>query len=172
MAKDPNPSKMVCTDAFKVTGTWTAGTPVRDADSPTGCWPVGTWNFTVSLDPTDTEILDITGDRKPDRCGAVSATKAATFDGSYSFVVTRTDDGDGWVDAYALTGAVTQGSQKVWNTKVIYKLDVSEGGAGECEGGIELYSADGKEYWNLKPSLTGNSIAGFGNYALYEETQL
>lgn len=165
---DPNPAKMVCTDSFKITGTFTAGTPMRDADSPTGCWPVGTWTFTVALDPTDDNVLDITGDQKPDRCGAVSGTRAATFDASYNLVVTRVDDGDGWVDTLAINGAA--GGR--WNGKTVYRLKVTEGGGGECEGGIELYSPDSLEYWNMKPSLAGTVLSGFGDYALYEEPQL
>lgn len=169
--RDPNPAKMICTDAFKATGTWTAGIPMRDIDSPTGCWPVGLWSFTVSLDPTDDQILDITGDQKPDRCGAVSGTRAATFEGNYSFTVNRVDDGDGWVESYVVTGAVDQGGQKIWNDKVIYKVKVTEGGGGECEGGLEIYSRDGLEYWNMKPNLTGTTITGAGDYAIYEEPQ-
>jgi hypothetical protein len=178
LPNDPNPDNLVCTDAFKVTGSFVAGTPERpitDPENPTdpftGCWPVGTWNFTASLDPGDENVVDITGDQVGDRCGAVGGTQAATFDASYSFTVNRTDDGDGWVDSYVLNGAVQEGEQWRWNDKLLFRLKVTEGGGGECEGGLELYSADGKSYWNLKPALTGNAISGFGDFKLYEESQ-
>jgi hypothetical protein len=171
---DPNnPNGLVCTDAFKLTGTFTPGTPGRDADSPTGCWPVGKWTFTATLDPTNDNIQDITGDQMPDRCGSVGDTKIATFDSQYEFEVIRTKDptGDDWVDSYALTGAQEGGPKTAWNDKFLYKLKVTEGGGGECEGGLELYSKDGKSYWNLHPMQEGTTINGFGDFHLYKEKQ-
>lgn len=173
---DPNPNGLVCTDAFKVTGTFTPGTPARpvldDEGEPfTGCWPVGTWNFSVTLDPTDENILDVTGDQQPDRCGRVSGTTAAGFDAAYSFSVNRVLEAEGYVDDYVLTGAVQEGEKWKWNDKYLYRLKVTEGGGGECEGGLELYSLDGKSYWNLKPALTGTELTGFGDFGLYVEPQ-
>jgi hypothetical protein len=172
---DPNPEGIVCTDAFKITGTFTPGTPTRDADTPTGCWPVGTWTFTASLDPTDTYVRDITGDMKPDRCGQVAKTAPATVDASYSFVVNRTQDPNGtdWVDSVTLTGAAPSGAHTVWNDKVLYKLSITEGGGLDCEGNLELYSSDGKSYWNLHPmQADGQPLSGFGDFTLYTDSRL
>lgn len=169
---DPNPNGVVCTDAFKATGTWTAGTPMRDpVETPTGCWPVGQWRFTLAIDPSDESILDINADKKPDRCGAVKNTSIASFDASYSFTVNRVDDGDGWIESYILEGAVQQDGEFHWNDKVLYKLKVTEGGSGECEGNLELLSADRKSLWNLHPTLTGTAIAGTGDFTLYDEAK-
>lgn len=173
---DPNPLAMACTDGFKVTGTFTASTP-RPADVE-GCWPAGTWTFQLALDPTDDQILDITGDQLPDRCGRVAGTTAATFESSYSFTVTRTDDGDGYVDSYAMAGgsfaskcANDDGSPT--SGACVFRLKVSEGGGGECEGGLEIYSADRTEHWNLKPSQTTGvtALTGQGEYTKYTSPQ-
>ena len=176
---DPNPNKLVCTDAFKVTGSFVPGTPARPVTDPedpaspfTGCWPVGTWNFTVTIDPTDENIQDITGDQVADRCGSVTNTSIATFDASYSFTVNRTADAnEDWIDSYTLTGSVQEGTKTRWNDKYLYKVKVTEGGNRECIGGLELYSLDGKSYWNLQPAQAGTTINGFGDFHQYQEPQ-
>ncbi len=180
---DPNPNKLVCTDAFKVTGTfvpdpaWPRPTqdPDNMADPFMGCWPVGTWNFTVSLDPSDENVQDITGDMVADRCGRITGTSPATFDSSYNFVVTRAADPDGgtdYIDDYRLNGSVQEGGRTKWNDKWLYKVKVTAGGGELCEGGLELYSLDGKSYWNLHPALgADNTLTGFGDFHIYEETQ-
>ena len=171
VAIDENPLEIQCTDAFKVTGTFTPSS-ARPAEVA-GCWPAGTWTFSLSLDPTDDNILDVTGDMLPDRCGRVAGTQPATFKQSYSFIVTRTDDGDGFVDAYAMNGGgfAADCSQA---GDCIARLKVSEGGGLECEGGLEIYSADRKQYWNLKPEqATGQAaIQGFGEYTQYNVAQV
>ncbi|MBA3393242.1 MAG: hypothetical protein H0T89_11380 [Deltaproteobacteria bacterium] len=174
---DPNPLEIACTDAFKVTGSYTAGTPARPVDVE-GCWPVGTWTFQLALDPTDDAILDVTGDSLPDRCGKVPGTTAATFESNYSFSVTRTDDGTGFQDSITMNGGAFQskcanddGSQTTG--ACLFRLKVSEGGGAECEGVLELYSADRKEYWNLHPEQTTGvaSISGFGEFTRYNVAQ-
>jgi hypothetical protein len=179
---DPNPNGLVCTDAFKVTGTFTAGLPARPTTDNTdpldpipfsGCWPYGTWTFTVTRDPGDENIQDIDGDLKVDRCGAVEGTQGATVDASYSMVVTRetvmTDEQ--YYNKYVLSGQTGAGADTMWNGKVVHRVKVTEGGGGECEGGIELYSVDGTSYWNLHPALTGTTISGFGDFAIYKSNQ-
>lgn len=52
------------------------------------------------------------------------------------------------------------------------RIKVSSGGGGICEGGLTLWSADGKTIWNLKPALQAdNSLNGHGEYEIYEEDQ-
>ena len=168
---DENPLGIECTDAFKVSGTFTPST-ARPVDVA-GCWPAGTWTFSLTLDATDDNILDVTGDKLPDRCGKVAGTSPATFRSSYSFTVTRTDDGDGFVDSYAVNGSdfAADCSQA---GDCVARLKVSEGGGLECEGGLEIYSADRKQYWNLKPEqATGQSaLQGFGEFTQYTEAQI
>lgn len=173
---DPNPLAISCTDGFKVSGTFTASTP-RPVDVE-GCWPAGTWTFQLSLDPTDDQILDVTGDQLPDRCGRVPSTSPATFESSYAFTVTRTDQGNGYVDSYAMAGGsfannCTDGEGRPTSGACVYRLKVSEGGGGECEGSLEIYSADRTELWNLKPSQTTGvtALTGQGEYTKYTEPQ-
>ena len=176
-----NPNGLTCSDAFKISGSFTPGTPARPIDADTGlpitgCWPVGTWTFTVTRDPGDENVLDLTGDDRPDRCGEVANTAAPTIDPSYSFNVKREYvvemNEEGYVETYQMIGAVDDSMQIRWNGKVLHRLKVTEGGGGECEGGVEIYSSDGLNYWNLKPALTGTTLSGFGDYAVYEKSQL
>jgi hypothetical protein len=137
---------IVCNATFKLAGSFTAGTPARPADSPTGCWPVGTWTFSATLDTNE--------------CATAPALAA-----SYAFRVDRTwvesSDSEGWVESYTYMGDQT----------MLFSLGVSEGGSADCEGGLELYSADGTEYWNFKPMQGDTTIDGFGEYAKYETSQ-
>ncbi|HLL21534.1 MAG TPA: hypothetical protein VK427_05355 [Kofleriaceae bacterium] len=168
----PNPLMISCTDAFKITGTFTPS-GARPADVG-GCWPAGTWTFSVALDPSDDAILDVTGDRMPDRCGKVSGTSAATFKSSYSFVVTRTDDGQGYADAYMMATGQGIAASCSQAGDCLARLKVTEGGDRECMGGLEIYGADRKQYWNLQPTqATGSTtLAGSGEFTLYQEAQV
>jgi hypothetical protein len=139
---------IVCNSAFKITGTFTAGTPGRPTDETTGepitgCWPIGTWTFTASVDTENNEC-----------------TPAPTVLAGYSFRVDGMDDGDGIVRSYMNLGALGD---------LQYHLSVSSNGQG-CEGNFEIGSADGKQYWNLQPVLPNDApamIAGHGDYSLY-----
>ncbi|MBS1122304.1 MAG: hypothetical protein H6Q90_4532 [Deltaproteobacteria bacterium] len=159
---DPNPNRYKCTAAFTTQGTWTEGQPVRPVEVPTGCWPVGTWTFTATVDDAQ-EVVDITGDGVGDRCGTVPGTTAPSVDASYSFRVDRVDDpaSDGWVESYAYLGDMA----------TFNKVSVSEGGVGDCEGDLELLSVDKKELWVLHPAQTGTTIVGTGEYTLYLDPQ-
>jgi hypothetical protein len=136
-----------CNATFTTAGTWTAAAPARPADVPTGCWPVGTWTFTAKVDTNE--------------CAAPPALLP-----SYSFKVDRAVNPDptmdiGYVETYTWFG----------DQALLFKLAVSETGSG-CEGGLELYSVDGMEYWNMKPLLQDNgTVAGFGEYAHYTMSQ-
>jgi hypothetical protein len=141
-----------CEETYSLRGTWTAGTPVRDSSAPTGCWPVGTWTFTPTLDRTR-EVGDYNGDGKADRCGDVTGTTAPTVAASYSFRVNRVDDGSGWVDSYTYLGS---------HTAPEVRVEVSGDGGGECEGDVELI--DGEKVWNFKAAQTGATIVGYGEF--------
>jgi len=159
---DPNPNRFQCTATFTTQGTWTEGAPVRPADVPTGCWPVGVWTFTAAIDNTQ-EAVDITGDGVGDRCGEVTGTSPPTLEASYSFRVDRVDDpnNDGWVESYTYLGNMT-------NFKGVA---VTEGGVGDCEGSLQMVSPDKKELWIFHPAETGTTIVGTGEYSLYIDPQ-
>ncbi len=135
---------ILCNAEYDVAGTFTPGTPTRPAEIPTGCWPVGTWTFTATM--------------RSNECAAPPSQLAT----QYAFRVDRTPDATngGWEETYTYLG-----------TGMAHRLKVSEGGGGECEGGLELYSTDGTEWWNLKPALTGTTIDGFAEYSKYAEDQ-
>lgn len=137
---------ITCAASYGLTGTFAPAAPTRPSDTPTGCWPVGTWTFSVALEDSD--------------CAAAPVQLAT----SYAFRVDRTDDPAlGWVESYAYLGDMA----------ALYRLKVTEGGGGDCEGGLELYSADGTEHWNFKPALfdTGNALSGFAEYTRFEDSQ-
>jgi hypothetical protein len=146
---------MLCTASFKITGTFAPGTPARPNDPDTGmpidgCWPVGTWTFTAMVDPA-----------APDDCK--TPPTALT---SYSFRVDRMDNGtDGLVETHTNLGDVGTMSTHI---------AVSSNGQG-CEGSFELGSPDGKDYWNMQPTLLNvpagmapsTALGGSGDYAEY-----
>ena len=185
---DVNPNRMQCSAAFQTTGSFVQGAPrplVNDAADPRnglpiqGCWPVGTWTFTASVDNT-ASVLDLDGDGEGDRCGA-DGTAAPTLETSYSFKVERIEDvlSDGLVEKYTYLGTSPN----------FFKVKVSEGGGGDCEAAMELVSADRKQWWMLNPGICtsdeartaaelkqcqafGNrQIVGSGDYTVYLDPQ-
>lgn len=133
---------IVCDATFNITGTFVTGTPARPAEVPTGCWPVGTWTFTASI--------------ADNACPTAPAILP-----SYRFTVGRIEGADmqGWVDTYSWAG----------DPASVRRLKVTEGGGGDCEGGLELFSADGTEFWNMKPAQEGGVLSGVGEYSKYNE---
>lgn len=141
---------ILCSADYTVKGTWTAGTPMRDANSPTGCWPVGTWTFTAEM--------------TSNQC----SSEPTQLETQYSFRVDRMMNPDpemdiGWEDSYTYLG----------NEDYLFRLKVSSGGGGDCEAHVQLYGADGTDYWNLKPALfdDNNVLTGVGEYLKFREDQ-
>lgn len=132
-----------CRAHYNLSGSWVAEAPTRPADVG-GCWPVGTWTFTAQQ--TDNE------------CGYTPELKP-----SYSFRVMRTEagDGTGLEETYAY---LTEPS-------IMYRLKVTEGGALDCSGDLELFSGDGMKVFNLKPSQRDATIAGLGEFTEYDSNQ-
>jgi len=157
---DPNTKNgIVCNSAFTITGTFTPGTPGRPIDPDTqlpitGCWPVGTWTFTAAV---DTAWVDPTGAKCP---------TSPTVLPSYSFRVDRTDEGTGLVESY--TNLTTLNGLQA-------HIAVSSNGQG-CEGNFEMGSADGKDFWNMQPTLLNpaaggaplTALGGTGDYSEYK----
>jgi hypothetical protein len=145
---------ILCNSGFKITGTFAPGTPARPIDPDTslpakGCWPVGTWTFTATVDSATNE------------CAAPPAVLP-----SYSFRVDRMDDG--------ISGLVESRTSLTDAGNMTSHIAVSETGQG-CEASFELGSADGKDYWNMRPLLLNapdgmppsTTLAGSGDYAEY-----
>ena len=174
----------LCSEPVTISGTFKPGTPARPATDATpdetgayppftGCWPFGTWTFSVTVNQSADALQDFNNDGAADRCGQVPDTKAATFEPSYSFDVTRMPDAaNDFVDSFTLAGSTQDGAKTLLNDMVLYKLKVTEGGSLECEAGLELYSKDGKSYWNLHPAQGGTKIEGTGDFYQYKSSQL
>jgi hypothetical protein len=51
-------------------------------------------------------------------------------------------------------------------------VKVSQGGAGLCEGELQIFSTDGKVVYLLKPELYGDgSLLGDGEYGVFNDDQ-
>ena len=50
-------------------------------------------------------------------------------------------------------------------------MKVTSGGGGICEGGFEIFGADGKTLINFKPALLGGEITGQGDYVVYKQVR-
>jgi hypothetical protein len=120
----------------------------------TGCWPDGTWTFTATVQPDSTQAAP--------QCAPPTYT-APAFAPSYSFIDTRVanDTGELTVDTFMYTGMAH------WTIKI------TESGNAYCDADFEIYSDDGKQVWNLHPSLdaTTNTLAGGGDFTLYDKDQ-
>jgi len=185
---DPNPNRLQCSAAMRTAGSFqeSATNPrpndplgpdgeVGTADDNTtkigGCWPVGTWTFTATVDDT-VEVIDITGDGAGDRCGELSGTQAPALETNYSFKVDRIDDpdSDGLLETYTYLGASSN----------FFAVKVSEGGGGDCAGIMEFKSADSKQWWTFNPNICtsancqpapSSSIVGSGDFTAYLDPQ-
>ena len=144
---DQNTLDRVCTSTLSITGLFQRGDapPLNpDGTAYEGCWPIGTWTFMAKVETND-------------------CATAPTMLPQYSFIGTVTTDpqtGDPLQDfAYSDPSA-----------HAIVK--VSAASNAQCEGELGLYSADGKQVWNLKPWLNlDNTIGGEGEYDLYNSDQ-
>jgi len=137
------PLGIVCNATFKTQGSFVQSM-AQPADI-SGCWPIGTWTFTATVDSN--------------KCPTAPSVLP-----SYEFKVDWVVDADGNGD-YTYTVNLP-------DPALHYRVHVSGDGGGLCQGGFEIFSADGKQMWNMKPSLeTGNVLDGFGEYALYNTDQ-
>lgn len=137
----------ICTVTLKTEGTFAQSKepPVHDDGTPyTGCWPIGTWTFTASIVEGDCE-------------------NQPSLLPQYQFKVDEMFDDDG--NPYQVNTYMTDPS-------VRHRVKVSQGGDGLCVGELNLWSADGKEVWILKPSLYADlHLGGEGEYQLYHDDQ-
>jgi hypothetical protein len=156
------PDERLCNAQLSITGTFTMSQPAPDlvdndtnmppADGQpdfTGCWPTGMWKFTASIDSTT--------------CSS-PPTQPAT---EYQFVTTymQGSDGAGGEYDYQLVAPSLQVGE--------YRLKVSSGGGGLCEGVMELYLDGAKKAWLLHPALNvfnqSGPLTGVGEYGEFDE---
>lgn len=137
----------ICTTELPITGTFVESKPRpinEDGTTYTGCWPIGTWTFTAT-------VGEGTCDTQP------------ALLPQYQFKVDELFDADGI--QYQVNTYMTDPSAR-------HRVKVSQGGAGLCEGELDLFSADGKEVWIIKPALYEDlHLGGTGEYQLYGSDQ-
>lgn len=148
---DPNPNRVRCSGAFTTMGLFVEAVLRPLIDDPIdprngfaiqGCWPVGTWTFTATIDAV-AEVPDIDGDLIGDRCGD-DGTTPPTVDAEYKFRVERVIDANGEpVDQTTYLGTSPD----------FFKVKISEGGDGDCQGVMEMVSADKTKWWGLNPTI-------------------
>lgn len=151
-------AERLCTDTYSLAGNFTLGmaspdrvnndtqqAPPDGIPDIEGCWPVGTWTFTLTRTGGD--------------CSPAPTLPSIAFD------VDFVDD------------PIEPGYMEILTSPSIadHRLHISQGGGGLCEGGLELYSADGKEVFNLHPTLdvfnTSGPLAGAGEFSRFSKNQ-
>lgn len=139
-----NPTGRVCGAVLSTTGTFAPDTAHPQPAETMGCWPYGTWTFTAKVEMNDC-------DQQP----ALLPSYEMRVDYSTN------EDGDP-VQDYTFT---TDPSAR-------HTVKVSQGGAGLCEGELQIFSADGKTVSLLKPELYADgSLLGDGEYGVFNEDQ-
>jgi hypothetical protein len=135
----------VCTATFTTHGSFAPDLAnPRPNDGGTGCWPIGVWTFSATMDQNDCSP-------------APSVLDRYEFKGT----VTLNEDGDPLQSFTYMTDPAARAIVKV-----------SEGGSGLCEGEVNLFSTDGTQVYLFKPALNAdNSIAGDGEFGVFTTNQ-
>jgi len=139
----PDPNGRTCSAVLTTQGTFTPDTTQPAPADWVTCWPVGMWTFTVQV-------------------ASNNCSPAPTPAAMYQLKGTTMPDQNG--DPMPVMQYVGD------TTRTIAKY--SDGGSGLCEGELDLYSADGKTVWLLKPELNAdNSLTGDGEYGVFSTDQ-
>jgi hypothetical protein len=137
--------ELLCSAELTTTGTFTVGTP-KPAEI-NGCWPIGTWTFTVAVGAHD--------------CSA-APTPLAQYQIRVDRDLTAEDPDYTWIYSY-----LTDPNDMTAN------VSVTSGGGGLCEGIVMVYANDGKTVWNMHPGLQAdNSLTGAGEYEEHTVNQV
>ena len=156
------PDERLCAAQLGLTGTFTMSAPApdvvnNDTNMPpsdgqpdfTGCWPTGTWAFTANIESTT--------------CSSAPVQPATEY--RFTTTYTQSPDGAGGEYTYTLVSPALQMGE--------YRLKVSSGGGGECEGVMELYLDGAKKAWILHPALNvfnqSGPLTGVGEYGEFDE---
>ncbi len=140
-----NATGRVCGAVLSTTGTFAPDTAHPQPVENMGCWPYGTWTFTAKVEMND--------------CQKQPPTLLPQYQMRVDYSLNA--DGDP-VQSYTFT---TDPSAR-------HLVKVSQGGAGLCEGELQIFSADGKTVYLLKPELYGDgSLLGDGEYGVFNDDQ-
>lgn len=136
--------ELLCSTQFTVSGTAVLETKPADVS---GCWPVGTWTFTLAQTANSCNPMPTPLGQYQIRIERDLAAEEPDHTFLYHY---QTDPADA-------TATVS----------------VSSSAGGVCEGILLLYSADGKQVWNLHPALHPDStIDGLGDFETHSTNQI
>ena len=152
----PDPTGRLCSTHYTVSGTFMQST-ARPADNQDGCWPVGTWTFSVAVDTTQ----DNTCNPAP--------TPLPMYQMEADWVADPNDPGQ-MVETFKYDT----------DPSVLNHVSVTEGGVimggngsgfGACAGELDLWDAACTHVWTLQPEADtydpGGTIQGQGEYSEY-----
>jgi len=140
----PDPNGRQCNSTLTVTGSFTPDTTQPAPTDWATCWPVGMWTFTAQV-------------------AMNNCSPAPTLMAQYQMKGTTMPD---------MNGDPMPVMQFVGDQSLRPIAHYSDGGSGLCEGELDLYSADGKTVWLLKPELNAdNSLTGDGEYGVFDTSQ-
>jgi hypothetical protein len=149
---------ITCSTFFSAKGTFVPDTANPPPTGFTGCWPVGAWSFTLTVN------TDTTSGGGVDTCA--TAGMEPTPLAKYQFTGTTSLDQDG--DPQQSFKYNAQPSDPNVHTTI----KVTEGGSGICQGSLSLYDSTGTKVWTLQPEQNAdNSITGGAEFDLYTTDQ-
>jgi hypothetical protein len=137
--------ELLCSAPLTITGTFAVGDPQPAEVS--GCWPIGTWTFSMTVGEHD--------------CGA-APTPLAEYQIKVERDLTAEDPDFTWNYTYVTDPGDTTAH-----------IGVTSGGGGLCEAELLVYANSGKTVWNLHPALqAGGTINGIGDYEEHSLNQI
>lgn len=140
-----NPTGRVCGAVLSTTGTFAPDTAHPQPTTSTGCWPYGQWTFTAKVEMND--------------CMAMPPAPLPQYQVRVDYSTNA--DGDPVQDFTFTT-----------DPNARHTVKMSQGGAGLCEGELQIFSTDGKVVYLLKPELYADgTLLGDGEYGVYNDDQ-
>ncbi len=137
-------NELACAAPVSITGSFSM--EAAQPNEISGCWPIGTWSFSITVGDGD--------------CGDVPAP-LATYAVRFERDLSANQPDYEWISTYLTDPSDTSAH-----------VSVTSGGGGLCEGNIQIYSADGRAVWNLHPALQADgSITGQGEFMRYTSDQ-
>ena len=137
--------ELQCSAQMTITGSFAVGTPKPAEIS--GCWPIGTWTFAMTVD---------------DHNCAAAPTPLAEYQIRVDRDLASEDPDYTWLYTYVTDP----------NDQDVH-IGVTSGGGGLCEAEVILYADSGKTVWNLHPALQAdNTLTGLGDYEQHTQNQI
>lgn len=149
---------ITCSAFYSSSGTFVPNAADPPPANFTGCWPIGAWTFSLTLNSDEASGGGV------DTCA--SAGHEPTTLAKYQFTGTTTLNQDGDPVEH-FTYQAQSNDPNVHST-----IKVTEGGTGVCQGSMGLYDTTGTKVWTLSPELNAdNSVTGSAEYDLYGSDQ-